>query len=97
GGSRGREDAGATRARELNGGGADAARAAVHEDRFAGGEPPAVEDVGPHGEERFGDRGRRVEVETARRRQTLRRGCGAVLRVAAARDERADGVADPPA
>ena len=57
----------------------------------------ALEDVGPHGEERLGNRRRGDEVEPGRHRQALRRRRHAARGVAAAADERADAVARPPA
>ena len=47
-------EAGGERLRELDRGGADAARSAVHENRLAFGEVGAIEDVGPYREEGLG-------------------------------------------
>src|SRR5207253_6759349 len=87
---------GAERARELNRRRADAARAAVDQQPFAALESAALEDVRPHGEERFGKRGGLNGVEPAGDWQALRRRRRAVLGVAAARDERTDAIADLP-
>ena len=54
----GRNDARAARGGELNGGRSDAAGAPVHEQPLAGREPAALEDVGPDGEVRLGQRRR---------------------------------------
>ena len=82
---------------ELDRGRADAARAAVNQDRLAGGEPTAFEDIGPDREKGFRDRCRGDQVQAARRRQALRRRRDAVFGIAPARDERADRVAGAPA
>ncbi len=81
----------------LDGGRADAAGAAVQQQPLPCREPPALEDVGPHSEERFGD-GRRFDHRKARRDgQALLLGRHATLRVAAARHERADRLPLAPA
>ncbi len=49
--------------RQLNGGGANAARAAVDQDRLAGRQMATVEDIGPHREKRLRYTGRRDQVE----------------------------------
>ncbi len=75
---------------------ADAARAAVDQDRLARGELSPLEHVVPDGE-RVLRQARRLEQRQAlRRRQAVPRRRDAVLRVAAAGRERADLVADAP-
>jgi hypothetical protein len=86
----GGEDAGAERAGELDRGGADAARPAVDQDRLAGLQAAALEDVGPHREVGLGQRRRLEQAQSLGDRQALRLRCDAVLRVAAAADQRAD-------
>jgi hypothetical protein len=56
--SGGDHDCRAQRLGQHDGGGADAARAAMDEQRLARLESPALENIGPHGEEGFGDGGR---------------------------------------
>ena len=91
-----RERDGAERARELNRRGADAARAAVDQDALARLQAAAVEQVGPHGEERFGNRGRVPFRDALGRAQALDDGDDAVLRVAAAAHQRADPLPGAP-
>ena len=90
------EDRGAECARQLDGGRADAARAAVDEHRLAFREPAAIEEVGPDREERLGNRRRlsRPEpvVAAAAPAVPVRRS----TRVTPARDERAHVVALAP-
>src|SRR5207237_3160193 len=61
-GARRGKDARASCHGELNRGRADAARSAVEERALARFQPAAIEDVGPDGEERFGNRGGVDEV-----------------------------------
>src|SRR5262245_50171324 len=95
-GARGRKHPRAACDRELDRGRADAARSAVEQCRFAGAEPSAVEDIRPDGEERFGNRGSRNEVHPSRNWQALDRRSRAERRVAAARHQRANPIADVP-
>ena len=92
----GREDTRAKHASQLNGGRADAAGTAVHEDRLARREPAALEHVRPHGEKRLGDRRGVDQVDSTRHGQALRSRGGAILGVAAARHQGADAIADAP-
>ena len=96
GAARRREHPGAQRPGQLDGRGADAAGAAVHEHRLPGGETAALDHVGPDGERRLRHRGRLREAEAPGNRQALFGRRTAVLGVAAAGDQRADVVADPP-
>jgi hypothetical protein len=93
----GREDAGAELAGQLDRRGADAAGAAVDQDRLAGLEPAALEHVGPDGKVGLRQAGRLDHRQPLWHRQALRRRRCAVLRVAAARDQRADRIARFPA
>ena len=90
------EDPRAAGAGELDRGGADPRRAAVNEQAFARLEPAAIEDVGPDREEGLAEPRRRDHVERRRHRQRVRRGGQRVLGIAAARQQRADLVADLP-
>ena len=92
-----RQDPRAERARQLDRGRADAAGAAVDEDRLARLQLAALEHVGPDGEERLGDARRLDRREALRDRQALLVRNGGACRVAAAREERADRIADRPA
>ena len=92
----GREYSRPARLRQLNRGRADAARPAVHQDRFARLQASPLEDVRPDGEERLRNRRRRDQIHAARDRQTLRRRRRTKLRVAASRHERAHRVAHAP-
>src|SRR5207253_2494584 len=89
----GREDTRAKGARELDRRRADAARPAVHEKALSGGEPAAIEDVGPHREEGFGQTGGIDERNALRHRQALRRRRDAIFGIAAAGNQRADRIA----
>ena len=91
-----REHARTERPRQLNRRRADAARPAMDEQRFAGLQTAALEDVGPDREERLGERRAADGGHPRGDRQTLRRGRHAELGVSAAGDERADRVADVP-
>ena len=82
---------------ELDGGGADAAGAAVHQEPFAGRQAPALEHVVPYREEGLGHRARVHHVEACRNGQRDGLLGNAVLGVAAAVDERAHLVAELPA
>src|SRR5256885_1895363 len=77
----------------LTGRGPEPACAAVNENRFRRLESAALEDVRPHGEERFWNGGRVRRIDAVRHGQTLRCGGDAVLRVASAGDERTDRIA----
>ena len=77
--------------------GADAGRAAVDQKRLACLQPAALEHVGPHGEKRLGHRTRLDERETVGQRQRVRLMHRAEFRVAAARHQAADAVAEPKA
>ena len=79
--------------RELDGGNADAARAAVHEEPLSALQAAALEHVVPHGEEALGDRGRFRHRQAGWHRQAGSLICGAIFRVAAAGDERHHAVA----
>src|SRR5260221_10740416 len=81
---------------DLDRGDADAGRAALHEEGFAGLDPGAIEDIAPDGEEGFGERGRLDRGHAFRDRQALRSGGGEVFGVAVALDGRAGHVADSP-
>src|SRR4026209_137265 len=85
------------RGRQRDRGRADAAGAAVDEDRLARLQFAALEDVGPDGEERLGDARRLDRLEALRDRQALLVWNGGTGRVAATREERADPIADRPA
>ncbi|MNT32705.1 hypothetical protein D3C72_1686010 [compost metagenome] len=89
-------DLGAEGARELDGGQADAAGAAVDQEFLAGGQTRAVEYVGPDGEVVLGNGGGGQQVQAARHRQAMAFVGQAVLRVSAARRQRADLVAGLP-
>ena len=91
-----REHLSAFDARELNRRRADAARAAVNEDPLAALQGPVLKEVGPHGEERLGNRRCFERAKSARDRQALRLRRDAVLRVSAARHQRTDGIARSP-
>ena len=91
--ARGRYYFGFGKPRELDCDRADAARAAVDEQPFAGFQPAEHEDVEPRGEQRFGQRGGEFQIEAFRYRQRYFLRGNAVLRVAAAVDERANAVA----
>jgi hypothetical protein len=82
------------RGAELDRGGADAARAAVDQRRLARREACGIEEIGPHGEERLGQRRRVEKVHAARHRQHATLRSGAEFRIAATGDERANLVAD---
>ena len=82
------------RPRELNRRGADAARPAVHQDRFSLGEASPVEDVGPDREERLRHRRGFGRVEAGGHGEAERRRRGAVLGVSAPGDERAHSGSD---
>ena len=88
---------GAEGARQLDGGGADPAGAAVDEQRFSRAQLAAPEDVGPDREVGFGQRRRADRIHSRRNRQRLRRGHHGVLGVAASRNQRADQIALRPA
>ena len=92
----GDEHAVAQGAGHLDGRDADAARAPVHQQHLARRQPPAAPHHAPDGEERLRERRALRHREPAGNRQALLRGRGAVLRVAAARHQRADLVAHAP-
>src|SRR5690606_9815150 len=81
------EDAMAKRARQLNRGDADAAAAALHQQRFiaaiqstlAAPELAALEDIAPDREKRFRQRCRLDIRKPLRHRQTRRQWCGSVF------------------
>src|SRR5436190_2298682 len=95
--SGGREHARSPRPCQLNGGGPDAARSSVHQERLAGGQTSALEHVGPDSKERLRNGRGGGEIDATRDRQALRRRRHAVLGVAAARYQRTHGLAFPPA
>ncbi len=66
----------------------------MHEQRLAGLEAAAVEDIGPDGEEGFGDRGRLDHREAGGNRQRVAVVRHAILRIAAAGHESEDRVAN---
>ena len=92
------DDAGAERVRELDGHRADAARAAVHQQRLAGPQAGDHEDVGP---DRARHLGQRAGGRRGRRRRgrgiTWPAGHGDLLGVPAAGEQGAHLVADRPA
>src|SRR5262245_47182740 len=90
------EYAGAQSTRQLDGRGADPARAAMNEDRLAGREPSALDNVRPDRERRFWYCGGMRDIQATWRGKTLRRWHRAEFRVAAARNERTDHVAWTP-
>ena len=89
----GREHPRPKRLPELDGGRADSRGAAVHQQRFAGLQAPALEHIGPDRVERLGQPGSVRDGNTFWYRQHLRIRCDAVLRVAAACHERSDRLA----
>ena len=91
--SGGGEDARPEQAGELDGRRPDAARSAVHEQRFARLQPAAIDDVGPDRGVGLRQRGRVDQGNARRQRQALRRRRHAVLGVPAAGEQRADLVA----
>ena len=93
----GGNDGGAQGLGHLDGRDTNAAGAALHQQGLAGGELGAVEDVAPDGEEGLGQRSRLDVGQAQRSRQALTHRRHAVLRVAAASDQRADAVAHPKA
>src|SRR6185295_14499187 len=95
--TRGHNHLGAESLGELNGGGADPARAAMHQKPFAGRKAAAFKDVAPDRAEGFGNRRGPNGIETGRDRQGLHVLNEAVLGVAATVDESTDLVAGPPA
>jgi hypothetical protein len=96
GAARGGEDARAERPGELDRRRADARGAAMDEEGLAALQPPALEDVGPDGEEGFGNDGGLDHREALRRGQALTGRRDAIFRVAAAGDEGAEAVAGLP-
>ena len=82
--------------RELDRGEADAAGAAVDEQLLAALQAAAIDDVVPDGEVVFGQARGFERGEPGGDRQAEARGCRAELRIAAARRQRADGIAVPP-
>ncbi len=92
--ARRREDACAEGLGEHDRRGADAGASAMHEEALALLQMPAVEHIGPDGEECFRDRGGLDHREALRDRQRIRRVHLAELRITPARNERADFVAD---
>src|SRR5690349_7418185 len=91
----GREDrAGVERLSELDRDRADAGGAAMDEDRFAGGEAPALENIVPDGEEGLGHSRGLDHAEAFWHGQALRLRRDAIARITAAGDERADLIAD---
>ena len=81
----GRQHVGAECLGELDGGHADAARAAVDQKFFASLQAAALEDVVPDGEERLGDGGRFDEREGVRLLDAAQLGSDGIFGVAAAR------------
>src|SRR5882762_3922488 len=81
---------------DLNRGDPDSGGPSLHEEGLAGLDPGAIEDVAPHCEEGFGERGGLDRGHAFRDRQALWSGRGAVLGVAAALNERGHRVADAP-
>src|SRR5882762_686583 len=81
---------------DLNRGDPDSGGPSLHEEGLAGLDPGAIEDVAPHREEGFGERGGLDRGHAFRDGQALRSGRGAVLGVAAALNERGHRVADAP-
>src|SRR4029077_11020974 len=92
--ARRREDACAEGLGEHDRRGADAGASAMHEQSLALLQMPAVEHIGPDGEECFRDRGGLDHREALRDRQRIRRVRLAELRITPARNERAGLVAD---
>ena len=90
------QDARSESTRELDGRGADSARAAMDQQDLAGAQRAALEDVGPDREEGLGQRRRLYRVEAARDREALDRGNHAIFRVAAAAHKRTDAVSHGP-
>ena len=84
----------AHRAGQLYGRGADAAGAAMDQQRLALGQTAAVEHVAPDGEVGFGQAGGFDVGKATRNRQALGGGRDAVFGIAAARNQRADLVTD---
>ena len=81
---------------ELDGGGADAARASVDEHALPGTKRPTLKEIGPDSEERFRDGRCSDHVQAIWNRQALSSRDGAVLGVAAARDQRTHTISSPP-
>jgi hypothetical protein len=95
--ARGGDDARPERLGELDGGGADAGRAAVDQQRLAGPQAAALEGIVPDREEGFGDRGGFDWREPARQRQGVALVRLAVFGIAAADHQRHDLIAGLPA
>ncbi len=82
---------------KLDGRGADAAGAAMHQEGLARLQTPAIEDVGPDGEEGLGNGAGLGRIHAAGKGQALRRGRRAEFGIAAARHQRTGLIADLPA
>jgi hypothetical protein len=91
--ARGGDHRGAESARELDRRDAYAARAALHEQGFAGLQATTVEHVAPHGEKRLGQGGRLRVAQALGHGQALRHGRDAVFSVAPTGDQGAHAVA----
>src|SRR3546814_9071613 len=88
-----RKDAGAEHAPKLDRRGADAARAAMDQKRFAAFQGGAFENIGPDGEEGFRQGCRLDGAETFGDGQGMALMSDAIGRIANAADQRADAVA----
>src|SRR5262245_47502133 len=88
------EDIGAEGARQHDGSGADAGRAAMDEKGFAAPEAGAIEDIRPHGHEGFRHGSRFDEAQALWQRHGVRLGDHAIFGIAAAWNEGQDFIAD---
>ena len=83
-------DAGAESAGHLDGHGADAARAALHQEEIAGKEAAWLEKIGPYGDGRLGNSCRVANRDTGGHRHALAFGHGAIFGIASAGQQGAD-------
>src|SRR6185437_2664994 len=83
-------------ARELQGGQADATRAAVHQQSLPGAEPGELDEIGPDREPHLRQSGRLRHAEARRYWQSLTCRSHAEVGVAASRHERTNGLTQLP-